>query len=253
MLHQMKLQTAPFHAIEAGRKTIELRLLDEKRERVQVGDFIEFALLEQPNLKMQTRVTALHRFPSFAELYAAFPKEAIGYADDAAADPSDMEAYYSREEQQRYGVLGIELYPTKLQRFLDAQEHGYSFGETYQTALAEIQNGRKVTHWIWYVFPQIRGLGKSSTTARFSIQNLAEARDYYAHPILGARLLEITEALLQAKTDDPMVIFGRTDAFKLRSCMTLFKAAAPEQPLFQQVLDRFCLGNEDERTLARLV
>lgn len=160
-----------------------------------------------------------------------------------------MDEYYPREKQEQYGVLGIELYLTDFQKFIDAQDYGYGFGETYQTALAEMKRGEKISHWIWYVFPQIQGLGLSGTTAYFSIKDLFEAKDYYAHPILGARLIEITETLLYIGTDDPMAVFGYTDAFKLRSCMTLFKHTAPEPELFQKVLDKFCRGNEDEKTL----
>ena len=146
-------------------------------------------------------------------------------------------------------VLGIELYCTDLQKFIDAQDHGYGFGETYQTALAEMKQGEKFSCWMWYVFPQIQGLGLSGTTAYFSIKDLSEAKDYYAHPILGARLKEITETLLDIESDDPMAVFGYPDAFKLRSCMTLFKHAASEQELFQMALDKFCRGNEDEETI----
>lgn len=160
-----------------------------------------------------------------------------------------MNEYYLREKQEQYGVLGIELYLTDLQKFIDAQDHGYGFGETYQTALIEMKQGEKISHWIWYVFPQIKGLGLSGTTAYFSIKNLSEAKDYYTHPILGERLIEITKELLNIETDDPMAVFGYPDAYKVRSCMTLFKHAAPEQELFQKVLDKFCLGVEDEKTL----
>lgn len=249
MLHKMHLKEEPFKKIKNGSKTIELRLNDEKRQKVQVGDFIEFSCLDNSKQKIQTRVIALHHFRSFAELYNSLPKEKLGYAVSETPDPDHMNKYYTREEQERYEVLGIELYCTDLQKFIDAQDHGYSFGETYQTALAEMKQGEKISHWIWYVFPQIQGLGWSGATAYFSIKDLSEAKDYYTHPVLGARLIEITETLLHIGTDDPMAVFGYTDAFKLRSCMTLFKHAAPEQGLFQKVLDKFCRGNEDEKTL----
>ncbi len=249
MLHQMKLQPNPFRKIKSGSKTIELRLNDEKRQQVQVGDFIEFTMLDDTAQKLTVRVTAVHHFNSFAELYAALPKEKLGYTPDETPDPDHMDAYYPREKQEEYGVLGIELRLTDLQKFVDAQEQGYSFGETYETALSEMKQGQKVSHWIWYVFPQIQGLGISGTTAFFSIKDLNEAKDYYAHPVLGARLIEITEELLKIQTDDPMTVFGYPDAYKVRSCMTLFKYAAPEQELFQKVLDKFCCGMEDDKTV----
>jgi len=249
MIHRMKLKQSPFLKIKNGSKTIELRLNDEKRQQVQTGDFIEFSLLDDPNEKIQTRVTALHHFASFQELYASLPESRIGYAPSDTPDPGHMDAYYSREKQEQYGVLGIELRMTELQKFIDAQDHGYGFGETYQTAFSEILQGEKVSHWMWYVFPQIKGLGLSGTTAYFSIKDMEEAADYYAHPVLGKRLTEITKALLDIETDDPMAVFGYPDAYKLRSCMTLFRHAVPEQELFGQVLDKFCQGIEDEKTL----
>lgn len=250
--HQMKLKLSPFEKIKNGSKTIELRLFDEKRQKVQVGDFIEFTCLDDAAQKIQTRVTALHHYSSFADLYATLPKEKLGYSSSDIPDPNHMDEYYSQEDQEKYGVLGIELRLTDLQKFIDAQEYGYNFGETYEKALSEMKQGEKVSHWIWYVFPQIQGLGISGTTAYFSLKDINEAKDYYTHPILGARLLEITEELLNIQTDDPMVVFGYPDAFKVRSCMTLFKHAAPEQELFQKVLDKFCRGVEDENTVELL-
>ncbi|MBR3760325.1 MAG: DUF1810 domain-containing protein [Ruminococcus sp.] len=138
---------------------------------------------------------------------------------------------------------------TDLQKFIDAQEFGYSHGETYQTALDEMKQGQKTSHWIWYVFPQIKGLGFSNVSVYFSIKDIEEARDYYEHPILGQRLTEITSVLLDIDNDDPMAVFGYPDAYKVRSCMTLFKQAVPEQDLFQQVLDKFCRGIEDDKTI----
>ena len=249
MLHHMKLQSSPFEKIKNGSKTIELRLNDEKRQQVQTGDFIEFSCLDNLDDKIQTRVTALHHFSTFAELYASLPKEKLGYAASETPVPEHMDKYYSHENQEKYGVLGIELYFTDLQKFINAQNHGYSFGATYQTALSEIRQGRKTSHWIWYVFPQIQGLGHSSTSVYFSIKNLQEAKDYYTNPVLGARLTEITEELLKLETDDPMAVFGRIDAYKLRSCMTLFKYAVPEQEIFQKVLDKFCRSIEDDKTV----
>ena len=248
-LHRMKLKASPFSKIQNGTKTIELRLNDEKRQQVQVGDFIEFSQIDDTAQKLTVRVTALHHFNSFAELYAALPKEKLGYTPNETPDPDHMDAYYPRDKQEEYGVLGIELRLTDLQKFVGAQEHGYSSGETYETALSEMRQGQKVSHWIWYVFPQIQGLGVSSTTAYFSIKDLNEAMDYYAHPVLGSRLIEITGELLKIQTDDPMTVFGYPDAYKVRSCMTLFKYAAPEQELFQKVLDKFCRGMEDNKTV----
>lgn len=253
MLHCMKLNRDPFEKIKSGSKTIEMRLFDEKRQRISVGDFIEFSSADNLPKKIQTRVTALHRFSSFEELYSAFPKEKkLGYSPADTADAHDMEEYYSLDKQKEYGVVGIELRMTDLQKYIDAQEKGYDFGEPYQTALSEIKNGRKITHWIWYVFPQIQGLGWSGITAYFSIRDIIEATDYYEHPVLGARLIEITEALYELNCYDLVSVLGLTDALKLRSCMTLFNRAIPQQQLFKKALDKYCQGMEDDKTLRAL-
>lgn len=247
LIHKMRLKSEPFEKIKSGAKTIELRLNDEKRQQVKVGDFIEFTLIDDSSRKLTTRVTALHKYNSFRELFSELPYKKLGL--DKVPEPDFMDKFYSVEEQEKYGALGIELRMTDLQKFLDAQENGYSFGSDYKTALSEIRNGMKISHWIWYIFPQIKGLGISSVTAYFSINNLNEAVDYIQHSVLCERLVEISSELLKSETNDLMVIFGDPDAFKVRSCMTLFKYAAPELTVFQQVLDRFCNGTEDYRTV----
>lgn len=247
MIHKMRLKSEPFEKIRSGAKTMELRLNDEKRQQVKVGDFIEFTLIDDNSRKLTTRVIALHHYNSFSELFSELPYEKFGL--DKIPEPDFMNRFYPVEEQKKYGALGIELRLTDLQKFLDAQENGYSFGADYQTALSEIRNGRKISHWIWYIFPQIKGLGYSFVTAYFSINSLNEAVDYIQHSVLRKRLVEISSELLKSETNDPMVIFGDPDALKLRSCMTLFKYAAPDLPVFQQVLDKFCQGTEDYRTI----
>ena len=109
MLHKMKLQHMPFEAIREGRKTVELRLYDEKRQGVQVGDDIEFTDLSDPSRKLLTSVVALHRFDSFEEMFRVLPACAMGYREGEIPKTSDMDAYYSPSEQALYGVLGIEL------------------------------------------------------------------------------------------------------------------------------------------------
>ena len=114
MLHTMELKQEPFEKIRDGDKTIELRLYDEKRQQVQVGDYIEFSLIDNPMEKLQTRVTALHRFYSFQKLYASLPKEKLGYKPDETPEPNHMDEYYSHEDQEKYGVVGIEIELTDL-------------------------------------------------------------------------------------------------------------------------------------------
>ena len=130
-----------------------------------------------------------------------------------------------------------------LSRFLEAQKN------SYDTALREIRAGRKRSHWMWYIFPQIRGLGYSAMAQHYAIRDLGEAREYVQHPLLGPRLIEISEALLSLDESDPRRVMGSPDDLKLRSCMTLFQCAAPDQPVFGKVLDKFYGGRPDGRTL----
>ena len=133
-----------------------------------------------------------------------------------------------------------------LGRFHDAQK------DHYAAALAEIQAGRMYTNWIWYVFPQLRGLGRSIPATHYGIDGIDEARAYWADDVLRGRLTEITEALLALETNDPRRVMDPPDDMKLRSCMTLFREAAPECPLFQQVLDKYFGGRADHKTLDML-
>ena len=130
-----------------------------------------------------------------------------------------------------------------LDRYLEAQKYSYA------QALSEIQRGYKQSHWMWYIFPQIKGLGFSSTSAYYAIQSLDEVKAYLNHPVLKENLLEITNALLQHKEKSASEIFGGTDALKLKSCMTLFHIADPDNPVFTQVLQYYFQGNLDEKTI----
>ncbi len=120
--------------------------------------------------------------------------------------------------------------------------------DTYASALAELRAGRKAGHWMWFVFPQIAGLGISSISQRYAISSLEEARRYRAHPILGQRLEECARALLELDGPSARELLGSVDAMKLRSSMTLFARAAPESGLFQEVLERYYGGVADEAT-----
>ena len=133
-----------------------------------------------------------------------------------------------------------------LQRFVDAQS------QTYDQALAELRAGEKRTHWMWFVFPQIAGLGRSGMAQRYAVTGLAEARAYLAHPVLGPRLRECAAALTGLAERDPVAVFGPVDAQKLRSSMTLFARAAPDEPVFTRVLDRYFGGEQDEATTSRI-
>ena len=132
-----------------------------------------------------------------------------------------------------------------IDRFLAPQKSSYAI------ALEEVRNGRKVSHWMWYIFPQLRGLGQSNVAWYYGIEDLDEANAYLDHPVLGQRLREITQAALGLSETDPMKIFGWPDNMKFRSCMTLF-ALVSEDDLFARALDKFFGGREDSMTLELL-
>ncbi len=138
--------------------------------------------------------------------------------------------------------------PFDLERFVAAQDAGNTYGQ----ALRELRDGRKVSHWMWFVFPQVAGLGRTHTAAHFAISGLDEARAYLAHPVLGPRLLESARALTALPSSNPVHVLGPVDAMKLRSSMTLFARAAPEEPVFGAVLGQYFDGEQDDATIRRL-
>lgn len=127
-------------------------------------------------------------------------------------------------------------------RFIAAQE------ASYPIALAEIKNGKKRSHWMWYIFPQIQGLGFSETSRFYAIKDIQEAEAFLQHPVLGSRLIEICNALLEVNGNDAHTIFGSPDDMKLKSSMTLF-ASVHADPVFDLVLEKFFGGKKDDRTL----
>ena len=130
-----------------------------------------------------------------------------------------------------------------INRFLKAQKNDY------ELALSEMKAGRKRSHWIWYIFPQVKGLGMSPTSEFYGIDGLGEAKVYMADDLLRERLLEITGVLLNIESDDPSEVMGYPDDLKLRSSMTLFAETAPEYDVFQKVLDKYFHGEKDPKTL----
>ena len=132
-----------------------------------------------------------------------------------------------------------------LERFLSAQERDY------EIALSEIRNGRKQSHWMWYIFPQIEGLGYSSMARFYAIKDREEAVTYLNHPVLGKRLVEITEALLNLRENDARKVMGYPDDLKLKSSMTLFYVVSG-RAVFKQVLDKYYFGELDEKTVSLL-
>jgi|SRR5579859_1120390 len=139
--------------------------------------------------------------------------------------------------------------PFNLERFVAAQDAG----GTYDRAAAELRGGRKTSHWMWFVFPQVAGLGYSPTSRTYAITSLAEARAYLEHPVLGARLIECATILLGLPDRTAEQIFGDIDAQKLHSSATLFMHAGPGMPVFRQVLDRYFGGSPDSATEERIL
>lgn len=136
--------------------------------------------------------------------------------------------------------------PHDLQRFVDAQRG------TFDAALAELRRGRKTSHWMWFVFPQIAGLGRSEMARRYAISSREEAVAYLKHPVLGTRLKQCVAALLSTSGRSAHEIMGSPDDMKLRSSLTLFAQVAPDEPIFREALDRFFDGKADDATIERL-
>jgi uncharacterized protein (DUF1810 family) len=136
----------------------------------------------------------------------------------------------------------------RLERFVAAQDRG----GTYERAVAELRGGAKVSHWMWFVFPQVAGLGFSAMSREYAISGLEEARAYLQHPVLGPRLRECARVVADAEGRTAEEIFGSVDVMKLHSSMTLFAAADPGEPVFAEVLAKFFGGTRDDATLTRL-
>ena len=136
--------------------------------------------------------------------------------------------------------------PFDLQRFVDAQ------APVYERVRAELKNGRKHSHWMWFIFPQIAGLGHSAMAQRYAISSLDEAKVYLAHPVLGPRLRECTRLVVQTDGRSAYEILGSPDDMKFHSCMTLFARAAPQEDVFMDGLEKYFDGAEDQATVARL-
>ena len=129
---------------------------------------------------------------------------------------------------------------------------GVAQDQIYESVCAELRAGQKRGHWMWFIFPQLRGLGASEMAQRYAIGSRAEARAYHEHPLLGARLQECTRLLLGLREGSAEQILGFPDVLKLHSCLTLFAAVAPEAPVYRAALERYYGGRDDRRTLALL-
>jgi uncharacterized protein (DUF1810 family) len=146
------------------------------------------------------------------------------------------------EKTSKANFTDVMSKETNLERFIDAQER------SYQIALSEIKNGKKESHWMWYIFPQVQGLGFSETSKFYAIKNIDEAKEFLLHPVLGNRLVNLCNELLKLESDNANSIFGSPDDLKLKSSMTLF-SSLNINPVFQMVLDKFFNGTGDNKTL----
>ncbi len=160
-----------------------------------------------------------------------------------AARSFEDEYIYNAYEKIVIGIFNRKLLFPSLDRFIEAQKN------TYETALEEIRFGRKRTFWMWFIFPQIKGLGSSPMTRKYAISNIEEAKAYMQHPVLSARLIEISNALIALDKRNPVDIFGYTDSIKLRSSMTLFAHISEGASVFHRVLDQYYHNDMDELTL----
>ena len=156
-----------------------------------------------------------------------------------------MSDTHDSDPHSRDADVDVATDPFDLARFVTAQEaHG-----TYDRALSELRDGRKTSHWMWFVFPQIAGLGRSATAQHYAIGSIGEARAYLAHPVLGPRLCESVDVLLALPTADAEAVFGGVDALKARSSLTLFAQAEPAEPRFGHALTKYFGGEPDQATL----
>lgn len=147
---------------------------------------------------------------------------------------------------ERRAVRDEERDPFNRERFVRAQ------ARVFEHVLAELRAGTKMSHWMWFIFPQIRGLGRSPTAIEYAISGLDEARAYLAHPVLGSRLKECTRLVLQVQNRSAAEIFGSPDDMKFRSCMTLFAQVSPDDDIFVRALEKYFGGVPDRMTLDRL-
>jgi uncharacterized protein (DUF1810 family)/uncharacterized protein YndB with AHSA1/START domain len=207
---------------------------------VEVVEFETTNPLLSGKMTITTTLTAVDAGTDVVVFHEGIP-DVVPSDDNEAGTRMGLEKLARLVEQDSSELVDAH---SALGRFMMAQDAGGTYGR----AVAELRAGRKTTHWMWFVFPQLAGLGHSSTARRFALASLAEARAYLRHPVLGARLLECTGILEEVRGRTADDIFGAVDAMKLRSSMTLFMRAVPDQPLFHAVLERYFDGIPDDAT-----
>jgi Uncharacterized conserved protein len=250
MERSIKVSEESYNSISAGFKSIEIVAKNDVTQEIADGDILILSTVEYPNRVIRKTVAETKPISDFDKFYGILPLLRCGYT------PFTLEKASTNDLLKRFGITAhhktdmvcIEFEEEPLQRFTVGQSGVMPDCSSYDVALSEIRNGRKETHWIWYIFPQIKGLTSDIVTEYFALKSVDEAKSYIEHAVLGNRLKKLTDELLKLDTNDPVSIFGMGDSFKLRACMTLFSAIAPEIELFQNVIDKYCMGVRDKYT-----
>ena len=242
-----------FYAIKAGYKTIELFEDGEIFNKVIEGKEVILYPEENSYVTEAKTVAAIISFKDIKSAFVSLPLLKCGYTPFTLryATPDDFRGICKLKAGLPGGITAVKFKEEPLQRFLAGQSSALPDCSGYDTALQEIKSGRKETHFIWSIFPQIKGLTPDPVTEYFGLDGYDEASAYFSHPILGERLQEITKALLKLNTNDPVSVFGMVDAFKLRASMTLFEAVTGNE-IFTKALEKFCLDKRDNPTLSLL-
>lgn len=250
MERSIKVSEESYNSISAGFKSIEIVAKNDVTQEIADGDILILSTVEYPNRVIRKTVAETKPISDFDKFYGILPLLRCGYTPFTLdkASTNDLLERCGLDAQQKNELICIEYEEESLQRFTIGQSGGMPDCSSYDVALSEIRNGRKETHWIWYIFPLIKGLTNDTVTEYFALKSVDEAKYYIEHPVLGKRLKEITDELLKLDKNDPVSIFGMGDSFKLRACMTLFSAIAPEIELFQNVIEKYCMGMRDKYT-----
>ena len=248
MTYKIEISENSYRAFIAGYKSAEICLYDIDCQKLKAGDTVLLTFRENNVEKTVRKITV---YPDMTALYNNAQMLKCGYTPFTLRErsPHDAEKYFTKNELTKYYVAYIEFEEIPLQRFLSGHAGDIPNCSSYATALSEIKNGKKTTHWIWYVFPQIKGRTIDDVTEYYALDGKKEAEMFLSHPVLGQRLIEITQALMSLDAYDLVSIFGMVDAFKLVACMTLFDSISENTTLFSDVLDKYFFGNRDSDTL----
>lgn len=248
MTYKIEISENSYRAFIAGYKSAEICLYDIDCQKLKAGDTVLLTFRENNVEKTVRKITV---YPDMTALYNNAQMLKCGYTPFTfrQKSPHDTEIYFTNDELSNHRIAYVEFEELPLQRFLSGHAGDIPDCSSYATALSEIKNGKKTTHWIWYVFPQIKGRTIDDVTEYYALDGRKEAELFLSHPILGQRLLEITNTLMSLDAYDLVSIFGMVDAFKVVACMTLFDSISENTTLFSDVLDKYFFGNRDSDTL----